>query len=111
MAKKSTSIGLVMIMLLSSLSGLLIATTSVAASTVVITDAIHVTNGGASSDTQTAVAADSEGNVHLVWARNNQHLYYTMLSPRGEVLIDATQITNSGLHKVAHPDMVIDEND
>ncbi|MEK9730780.1 MAG: CARDB domain-containing protein [Candidatus Poseidoniales archaeon] len=111
MSKKSTSIGLVMIMLLSSLSGLLIATTSVAASTVVITDAIHVTNGGASSDTQTAVAADSEGNVHLVWARNNQHLYYTMLSPRGEVLIDATQITNSGLHKVAHPDMVIDEND
>ncbi len=100
-----------MIMLLSSLSGLLIATTSVVASTVVITDAIHVTNGGASSDTQTAVAADSEGNVHLVWARNNQHLYYTMLSPRGEVLIDATQITNSGLHKVAHPDMVIDEND
>ena len=98
-------------MLLSSLSGLLIATTSVVASTVVITDAIHVTNGGASSDTQTAVAADSEGNVHLVWARNNQHLYYTMLSPRGEVLIDATQITNSGLHKVAHPDMVIDEND
>ena len=111
MTKKSTSIGLVMIMLLSSLSGLLIATTSVAASTVVITDAIHVTNGGASSDTQTTVAADSEGNVHLVWARNNQHLYYTMLSPRGEVLIDATQITNSGLHKVAHPDMVIDEND
>jgi len=34
-----------------------------------------------------------------------------MFSPRGEVLIDATQITNSGLHKVAHPDMVIDEND
>ena len=111
MSKKSTSLSLVMIMLLSSLSGLLIATTSVAASTVVITDAIHVTNGGASSDTQTAVAADSEGNVHLVWARNNQHLYYTMLSPRGEVMIDATQITNSGLHKVAHPDMAIDDND
>ena len=34
-----------------------------------------------------------------------------MLSPRGETLIDATQITNSGLHKIAHPDMVVDEND
>ena len=34
-----------------------------------------------------------------------------MLSPRGETLIDATQITNPGLHKVWHPDMIIDEND
>jgi hypothetical protein len=34
-----------------------------------------------------------------------------MLSPRGETLIDATQITNPGLHKVWHPDMVIDDTD
>jgi uncharacterized membrane protein len=34
-----------------------------------------------------------------------------MVSPRGETLIDATQITNPGLHKVWHPDMVVDDND
>ena len=81
------------------------------ASQVVITEAVRVVDGGTASDSQAAVASDSEGNVHIVWARNTQHLYYSMISPRGETLIDATQITNPGLHKVWHPDMVIDDND
>ena len=34
-----------------------------------------------------------------------------LISPRGETLIDATQITNSGLHKIWHPDLAVDEFD
>jgi len=81
------------------------------ASTVVITEAIQVVDGGPSNDVNPAVAPDSEGNIHLVWTRSNQHLYYTMLSPRGETLIDATQITSSGIHRIWHPDIVVDEAD
>ena len=98
-------------MLLSAFSGLIIGTEEAEASQVVITEAVRIVDGGTASDAQTTVASDSEGNVHVVWTRNNQHLYYSMLSPRGETLIDATQITNPGLHKVWHPDMVIDDND
>ena len=82
-----------------------------AATQVVITEAIQVVDGGGSSDRMAAVAADSEGNVHVVWSRGTQHLWYSMISPRGETLIDATQVTNNGLHKIYHPDMVIDDND
>ena len=90
---------------------MVIGTEQAEASQVVITEAVRIVDGGTASDNQAAVASDSEGNVHIVWARNTQHLYYSMLSPRGETLIDATQITNPGLHKVWHPDMVIDDND
>ena len=34
-----------------------------------------------------------------------------MISPRGETLIGATQVTGAGLHKIVHPDMVIDDQD
>jgi len=98
-------------MLLSVLSTLFLATLTATANTVVITEAIRIVDGGTAADTQTAIGSDSEGNVHIVWARNNLHLYYSMLSPRGETLIDTTQITNPGLHKIWHPDMVVDEND
>jgi len=111
MSQKIKSISLVSIMLLSVLSTLFLATLTVTANTVVITDAIRIVDGGTSTDTQTAIGSDSEGNVHVVWARNNLHLYYSMISPRGETLIDTTQITNPGLHKIWHPDMVVDEND
>jgi len=90
---------------------LLIASVSVSASTVVITEAIQIVDGGTSSDQQAAVGSDSSGNVHVVWTRNNLHLYYSMISPRGETLIDATQITNAGLHKIWHPDLAVDEFD
>ena len=81
---------------------MVIGTEQAEASTVVITEAVRIVDGGTASDTQATVASDSEGNVHIVWARNTQHLYYSMLSPRGETLIDATQITSPGLHKVWH---------
>ena len=111
MQQKIKSISLVSIMVMSVLSTLLIASITVSAGTVVITEAIQIVDGGTSTDSQVAVSSDSEGNVHVIWVRNNLHLYYSMLSPRGETLIDATQISSPGLHKIWHPDMVIDTND
>jgi hypothetical protein len=111
MNQKGKSISLSALMLLSAMSTLLLASLTASAGTVVITDAVQIVDGGTASDAQAAVASDSSGNVHVVWTRNNLHLYYSMLSPRGETLIDATQVTNSGLHKIWHPDMVIDELD
>ena len=111
MRQTTKSITLVSLFLLSLFSGMVLGTEQAEASQVVITEAVRVVDGGTASDSQAAVASDSEGNVHIVWARNTQHLYYSMISPRGETLIDATQITNPGLHKVWHPDMVVDDND
>ena len=111
MRQKVKSISLASLMVLSVMSSLLIASVTVSASTVVITEAIQIVDGGTSSDSQAAVGSDSSGNVHVVWTRNNLHLYYAMISPRGETLIDATQITNSGLHKIWHPDLAVDEFD
>ena len=110
MGGKFKSISLAAIMLLSTLSGIMMAAPA-AATQVVITEAIQVVDGGGSSDRMATIASDSEGNVHVVWSRSNQHLYYSMISPRGETLIDATQVTNAGLNKIFHPDMVIDEDD
>ena len=92
MRQTTKSFTLVSLMLLSAFSGLIIGTEEAEASQVVITEAVRIVDGGTASDAQTTVASDSEGNVHVVWTRNNQHLYYSMLSPRGETLIDATQI-------------------
>ena len=104
MNQKMKSVSLASLMVLSVLSSLMIASVTVSASTgVVITEAVQIVDGGTASDSQAAVTADSSGNVHVVWTRNNLHLYYSMISPRGETLIDATQITNSGLHKIWHP--------
>ncbi|MGB1419888.1 MAG: hypothetical protein ACPG7K_03845, partial [Poseidonia sp.] len=111
MNQKIKSVSLASIMVLSVMSSLLIASVSVSASTVVITEAIQIVDGGTASDSQAAVGSDSSGNVHVVWTRNNLHLYYAMISPRGETLIDATQVTNSGLHKIWHPDLAVDEYD
>ena len=110
MGQKMKSISLAALMLLSTLSVILIAAPA-AATQVVITEAIQIVDSGSANDRMAAVAADSEGNVHVIWSRSTQHLYYSMVSPRGDVLIDATQITSSGLHKIFHPDMVIDELD
>ena len=97
-------------MIFSTLTALAIPPT-VEASEVVITEAIQIDDGGSASDRMAAVGADSEGNVHVVWSRSKMHLYYSMYSAKGDVLIKATQITNAGVHTIEHPDMVIDDED
>ena len=84
---------MVMLMVVSLFAGISIPNAS--ASEVVMTDAIEVTPDGAFSDRMVSVDADSQGNTHFVWSRNTQHLYYKMLDPRGEVLIDDTKISNA----------------
>ena len=71
MGQKIKSVSLVSIMLLSVMSTLFLASLTATANTVVITEAIQIVDGGTSSDTQTSVGSDSEGNVHVVWTRNN----------------------------------------
>ena len=111
MSQAFKSVSLVSIMLLSVLSGMVIASDFAEANTVVITEPQQIVDGGSASDTQTAIVGDSQGNVHIIWARNNLHLYYSMLASNGEILIDATQITNPGIHKIWHPDVVADDDD
>jgi len=79
------------------------------AAQVVITDAVQIVDGGQVNDRMAAVASDSEGNIHVVWSRNTQHLFYSMLDPRAQTLIDATQISNPGAHRAWHPDIVVDD--
>ena len=93
------------------MSAFVMSAAPVSANTVVITEPQQIVDGGSASDTQATIVADSEGNAHIVWSRNNLHLYYSMIASDGEVLIDATQITNAGIHKIWHPDMAIDEDD
>jgi len=50
----------------------------VTASEVVLTDAVQIVNGGSQNDRMVALDSDSEGNVHFVWSRNTQHLYYNL---------------------------------
>ena len=108
-SKKRSSIAMVMLMVVSLFAGISIPNAS--ASEVVMTDAIEVTPDGAFSDRMVSVDADSQGNTHFVWSRNTQHLYYKMLDPRGEVLIDDTKISNAGAHRAWHPDIRVDHND
>ena len=42
------------------------------------------------------VASDSEGNVHIVWSENTNHLFYKLFDARGNILIDSTRISNAG---------------
>ena len=75
--------------------------------TVVITEAVQGVDGGALNERMASMVADSEGNIHIVWSRNTQHLYYSMMDPRAETVIDATQISNPGSHRSWHPDIDI----
>ena len=59
MNQKTKSISLASLMVLSVMSGLLMASVSVAASTVVITEAVQIVDGGTSSDAQASVGSDS----------------------------------------------------
>ena len=58
MRQKMKSISLASLMVLSVMSSLLIASVTVSASTVVITEAIQIVDGGTSSDSQAAVGSD-----------------------------------------------------
>ncbi len=75
MEQKIKSVSLALIMLLSTLTGIMMAAPA-AATQVVITEAIQVVDSGGTSDRMAAVASDSEGNVHVVWSRANQQQLY-----------------------------------
>ena len=47
---------------------------------VVITDAVQIVDGGAINERMASMTSDSEGNIHVVWSRNTQHLYYSTVS-------------------------------
>ncbi|MDP6899792.1 MAG: CARDB domain-containing protein [Candidatus Thalassarchaeaceae archaeon] len=107
---KHGSITMVMIFLMSTLLAGYTPPTAQGA-TVVITEAVQVVDGGALNERMASMVADSEGNIHIVWSRNTQHLYYSMMDPRAETVIDATQISNPGSHRAWHPDIDIDSED
>ena len=108
-AKMRNSVTMVLLMMMSIFA--VIEFPQAKASEVVLTDAIQIVNGGSASDKMVAADADSMGNVHFVWSRNTQHLWYQMHDPRGEVLIAETQISNPGAHRAWHPDIIIDGDD
>ena len=78
MDNKYGSITMVLIFLMSTT---LIAYTPPVAqgASVVITDAVQLVDGGAVNERMATMTSDSEGNIHVVWSRNTQHLYYTCL--------------------------------
>ena len=105
---KNSAISIVLLMLVSLLASL---SSPVSASDIVLTDPIDVVQSGVHNDRMMAMDADSEGNVHIVWSRNTNHLYYKMLDPRGETLIAETQISDPGAHRAWHPDVRVDSDD
>ena len=107
--KMRNSVSMVLLMLMSTFAAIDIPEAK--ASEVVLTDAIQIVNGGSANDRMVATDADSKGNVHFVWSRNTQHLYYQMHDPRGDVVISETQISNPGAHRAWHPDLAVDDND
>ena len=64
---------------------------------------------------QADIAIDSQGNVHIVWKGDigspAPHIYYTMLSPTGQTLIDDTQISNGEAYDRSLPSIAIDSQD
>ena len=105
---RKASIALVFLMLTSILSAL---PPGASASDIVLTDAVQIVQSGTHNDRMIALDADSQGNIHLVWSRNTNHLYYKMLDPRGETLIEQTQISDPGAQRAWHPDIRVDHDD
>ncbi|SUZ82348.1 uncharacterized protein METZ01_LOCUS35202 [marine metagenome] len=105
---KRSSIALASLMLVSLLSAFV---PTASATDIVLTDAVQVVDSGTHNDRMIALNADSEGNIHVVWSRNTNHLYYKMLDPRGETLIEQTQISDPGQQRAWHPDVKVDDND
>ena len=108
-AKMRNSVTMVLLMVMSTFAAIEIPRAE--ASEVVLTDAIQIVNGGSANDRMVATDADSMGNVHFVWSRNTQHMWYQMHNPRGDVLISETQISNPGAHRAWHPDISVDSDD
>jgi len=108
-AKMRNSVTMVLLMVMSTFAAIEIPRAE--ASEVVLTDAIQIVNGGSANDRMVATDADSMGNVHFVWSRNTQHLWYQMHNPRGDILISETQISNPGAHRAWHPDISVDSDD
>ena len=81
------------------------------AGSVVISEAIEVVDDSAVNLRMPTLASDSEGNVHIVWSENTNHLFYKLFDARGNILIDSTRISNAGQVKSWHPDIAIDKND
>ena len=77
MSRMNKSMMMVLLMLFSSVAGMAYAPQAEAAQ-VVITESVQIVDGGSVNDRMVAMAADSEGNIHAIWSRNTQHLYYTM---------------------------------
>ena len=75
MSDKIKSMSLVSIMLIAAMSAMVMSSVPVNANTVVITEPQQIVDGGSSSDTQACIVADSEGNAHIIWSRNNLHMY------------------------------------
>ncbi|HIG19754.1 MAG TPA: hypothetical protein EYQ78_03125 [Candidatus Poseidoniales archaeon] len=105
------SVMMVLLMVMSSLlAGYSPAIGDAEAAQVVITDAVQVVDGGQVNDRMAAVDSDAAGNIHIVWSRNTQHLYYTMLDARAQTVISATQISNTGAHRAWNPDIEVDDS-
>ena len=109
MSEKLRSVFLVLIMVLSTVTAMGVPTAS--AGSVVISEAIEVVDDSSVNLRMPTVGSDSEGNVHIVWSENTNHLFYKMFDARGNVLIDSTRISNAGQVKSWHPDIAIDQND
>jgi len=107
--KMRSSVSMVLLMLMSIFAAVEIPEAE--ASEVVLTEAIQIVNGGTANDRMVSTDADSMGNVHFVWSRNTQHLWYQMHDPRGDILIAETQISNPGQHRAWHPDIAVDDDD
>ncbi|MDP6334458.1 MAG: hypothetical protein QF479_07480, partial [Candidatus Poseidoniaceae archaeon] len=73
MNDSNKSMMMIMLMLMSSL--LAGYTPSAEAAQIVITEAVQVVDGGQVNDRMAAVGSDDDGNIHVVWSRNTQHLY------------------------------------
>lgn len=59
---------------------------------------------------QSDLAIDSMGNTHLVWADGDDEIFYMMLDPNGNTLIDTTSIRDVG-SRAARPCLAIDSQD
>jgi len=73
-----------------------------------------ITDGSAASD-QADMAIDSQANIHIVWTNgrntSNAQIFYIMLSPTGQTLINDTQISSSASYDPQWPSIGIDSLD
>jgi len=105
---------------LSSIVTVIIFLTVLSASTMVnAVDGVNViygpeaiSTGGAEETPQ--IALDSNGNAHIVWSSDEgTYLFYKMVGPNGNVLIDETNLNpcaNPITYHVRRPSIVIDSN-